>query len=69
MPRRLIDEISQFCAMAGIAETTFGRLAVNDGKLARRLRNGRDLKPPTVDRITAFMREYAKKQKDKSKKA
>jgi hypothetical protein len=68
MPRGLIDEISQFCAAARIAETTFGRLAVNDGKLARRLHNGRGLKPPTEDRIAAFMREYSKKQKDKSKK-
>lgn len=69
MGRELLDEISRFCASSGIAESTFGRLAVNDGKLARRLRCGRGLKPPTVDRITAFMRDYPRKRKGKPKKA
>ena len=36
----LLRGISQFCRETGIAETTFGRLAVNDGKLVERLRAG-----------------------------
>ena len=36
----LLQEISEYCRRAGIAESTFGRRAVNDGKLASRLRYG-----------------------------
>ena len=32
----LIDEIEQFCQRAGIAESTFGRQVVNDGKFVGR---------------------------------
>ena len=37
------------------AESTFGRRAVNDGKLAARLRNGGRITTETLDRIRAFM--------------
>ena len=37
----ILQEISDFCRQSGLAESTFGRRAVNDGKLASRLRNGR----------------------------
>ena len=43
----LINEIEQFCRHAGIAESTFGRQAVNDGKFVGRLRDGRGV---TTDR-------------------
>ena len=36
----ILQEISDFCRQVGLAESTFGRRAVNDGKLASRLRNG-----------------------------
>ena len=36
----ILQEISEFCRQRGLAESTFGRRAVNDGKLASRLRNG-----------------------------
>src|SRR5215471_21725031 len=38
--QQLLQEISDYCRQAGLAESTFGRRAVNDGKLANRLRNG-----------------------------
>src|SRR4029077_13660422 len=36
----LLDSIADFCRRSGIAESTFGRRAVNDGKFVSRLRNG-----------------------------
>ena len=34
----ILREISDFCRRSGLAESTFGRRAVNDGKLVSRLR-------------------------------
>ncbi|MGA8159108.1 MAG: hypothetical protein WB822_23470 [Rhodoplanes sp.] len=53
--QELLQEISAFCRQTGLAESTFGRRAVNDGKLAARLRNGGRVTTETVDRIRAFM--------------
>ena len=38
--QELLQEISDYCRQTGLAESTFGRRAVNDGKLASRLRHG-----------------------------
>ena len=43
----------------GLAESTFGRRAVNDGKLASRLRNGGRITTETLDRIRGFMARSA----------
>ena len=40
MSEALLRDIAEYCRGAGIAESTFGRLAVNDGKLVGRLRLG-----------------------------
>jgi hypothetical protein len=53
----ILREISDFCRVTGLAESTFGRRAVNDGKLANRLRNGGRITTDTLDRIRAFMAE------------
>jgi len=53
----LLREISDYCRHAGLAESTFGRRAVNDGKLTARLRNGGRITTDTLDRIRAFMAE------------
>src|SRR5262249_39009517 len=53
----ILREISDFCRDTGLAESTFGRRAVNDGKLASRLRNGGRITTDTLDRIRAFMAE------------
>src|SRR5215475_3252615 len=53
--QQLLQEISDYCRQTGLAESTFGRRAVNDGKLANRLRNGGRITTETVDRIQAFM--------------
>jgi hypothetical protein len=51
----LLQEISDYCRKTGLAESTFGRRAVNDGKLAARLRNGGRITTYTLDRIRSFM--------------
>src|SRR5215475_13404978 len=51
----LLEEISQFCRATGLAESTFGRAAINDGKLVSRLRNGGRITTDTLDRLRAFM--------------
>jgi hypothetical protein len=53
----ILREISDFCRETGLAESTFGRRAVNDGKLTARLRNGGRITTDTLDRIRAFMAE------------
>src|SRR5262245_18184423 len=55
--QQLLQEISNYCRQAGLAESTFGRRAVNDGKLANRLRNGGRITTDTLDRIRVFMSE------------
>jgi SAM-dependent methyltransferase len=55
--QQLLQEISDYCRLTGLAESTFGRRAVNDGKLASRLRNGGRITTDTLDRIRAFMTE------------
>jgi hypothetical protein len=55
MNEQILQEISEFCRRRGLAESTFGRRAVNDGKLASRLRNGGRITTDTLDRIRNFM--------------
>src|SRR3984957_8937639 len=53
--QQLLQEISDYCRQTGLAESTFGRRAVNDGKLANRLRNGGRITTDTLHRIRAVM--------------
>ncbi|HWG04064.1 MAG TPA: hypothetical protein VG271_03530 [Beijerinckiaceae bacterium] len=52
---QLLREIGEFCRDAGLAESTFGRLAINDGKLVSRLRDGGKITTETLDRLRGFM--------------
>ncbi|MEX2126752.1 MAG: hypothetical protein WD871_00710 [Xanthobacteraceae bacterium] len=52
---QLLEEISTFCRRAGMAESTFGRRVVNDGKLVQRLRHGGRITTDTLDRIRSFL--------------
>ena len=51
----LLDSISEFCRRAGMAESTFGRRAVNDGKFVARLRDGARITPETLERVSAYL--------------
>jgi hypothetical protein len=54
----LLDSISEFCRRAGMAESTFGRRAVNDGKFVSRLRDGARITPETLDRVSDFLTRH-----------
>ena len=51
----ILSQITEFCRKADMAESTFGRRAVNDGKLVNRLREGKRITIDTLDRIQAYM--------------
>jgi len=55
MSEALLRDIAEYCRRARMAESTFGRLAVNDGKLVSRLRLGGRVTTTTVDRVQAFI--------------
>jgi hypothetical protein len=51
----LLDSIADFCRRTGMAESTFGRRAVNDGKFVARLRDGARITPETLTRVSTYM--------------
>ena len=55
--RSLLADIEKFCRSYDMAETTFGRQAVNDGKLCQRLRTGKGITINTVHKIQDFIRK------------
>ena len=52
---QILSQITEFCRQADMAETTFGRRVVNDGKLVHRLREGKRITVDTLDRIQAYI--------------
>lgn len=51
----LLTDIRAFCEAHGVAETTFGRLAANDGKLVGRIASGSAITIATAQRLHTFM--------------
>lgn len=51
----LLSDIAAFIADRGITETTFGRLAVNDGKFVGRLRSGGNMTTELMKRAHDFI--------------
>lgn len=54
-PEQLLTRIEVFLSTRRMAETTFGRLAVNDGKFVGRLRAGDNVTVNTIKKATAFI--------------
>jgi hypothetical protein len=54
----LLGSISEFCRRTGMAESTFGRRAVNDGKFVARLRDGARVTPETLERVNRFIERH-----------
>lgn len=54
----LLGSISDFCRKTGMAESTFGRRAVNDGKFVARLRDGARVTPETLQRVNQFITKH-----------
>lgn len=53
----LLRDIDAFIVEARVAESTFGRRAVNDGKFVGRLRSGAGVTAATVDRVRSYIHE------------
>ncbi|MDE0110809.1 MAG: hypothetical protein OXI87_20200 [Albidovulum sp.] len=53
--RELVKTIRKFCRRHGIAESTFGRHSVNDGKIVGRITNGGWIEAGTERRVREFM--------------
>src|SRR6516225_3642807 len=55
---QILGEIRDFCRATRTAESTFGRLVVNDGKLVSRLRDGAKITTGTLDKVRAYLSEH-----------
>ena len=56
----IIADIERHCRETGMAETTFGKKAVNDGKLLSRLRGGKSISIDTYNRIMSLVGETSR---------
>jgi hypothetical protein len=52
---QILAEIRDYCRATQTAESTFGRLVVNDGKLVSRLRDGARITTGTLDKVRAYL--------------
>jgi hypothetical protein len=57
---KLLTDILAFCEKAPMAETTFGREAMNDSAFVNKLRKGRRCFQETEARARGFMADYEK---------
>src|ERR1700690_3040376 len=55
---QILGEIRDYCRATKTAESTFGRLVVNDGKLVSRLRDGARITTGTLDKVRAYLSEH-----------
>src|ERR1700739_4443775 len=55
--QEILSEIRECCRATQTAESTFGRLVVNDGKLVSRLRDGAKITTGTLDKVRAYLSE------------
>lgn len=58
----LIAEIDAFLAEHGMSDSRFGQLALNDRHFVRQLRNDRDVRMKTVEKVKRFMATYQPEQ-------
>ena len=65
----ILAEIEKFLNRTGMSPTRFGEKTMNDRALVMRLRDGRDLKLSTAEKLRAFMRNYVPEDKPRQKKA
>ena len=52
---QLLTAVVEFCQEYKMAESTFGRKAVNDGKFVSRLRTGARVTPETFEKVKKFI--------------
>lgn len=51
----LLREVEKFLRRSDVAPTRFGRDAVGDPRFVFDLRNGRDPRPRTIERVLAYL--------------
>lgn len=59
----LLAEIDAYLERTGMAESTFGKNAINDGRFVGDLRSGerrRELKTGTIERVRTYIRDNPK---------
>ena len=66
---QILGEIRDYCRATKTAESTFGRLVVNDGKLVSRLRDGARITTGTLDKVRAYLTEHRSASPAPSKSA
>jgi hypothetical protein len=54
----LLADIERFLEQWAMTPSRFGQLAMNDAKFVSRLREGKDVRTGTADRVREFMRDY-----------
>ena len=59
----LLDAVIEYCKTYKMAESTFGRKAVNDGKFVSRLRTGARVTPETWEKVNKIMNKKSKNNK------
>ena len=52
---QLLADIESFVALEGVAETTFGKRAMNDGKFVDRLRAGDNMTERSLRRARSYL--------------
>ena len=55
---QLLTAVIEFCKEHKMAESTFGRKAVNDGKFVSRLRTGARVTPETFEKVKKFINRF-----------
>ena len=55
---QLLTAVIEFCQEYKMAESTFGRKAVNDGKFVSRLRTGARVTPETFEKVKKFINSF-----------
>lgn len=60
----LLAAVEAALTSSGMAATTFGRRAVNDGKFVERLRNGGEALPRTERRVRSFIAELQRQSSE-----
>ncbi len=56
---QLLTEIEGFLSTRKMAETTFGKVAVNDGKFVSRLKSGANMTLATIDRVRGYIKSQS----------
>lgn len=55
----MLQKVERFLEGRHMPPTKFGRLAINDPRLVKDMRDGRELRPATAARVERFLAEFS----------